>query len=231
MRPQAKRLASSVPSAPFLKRMSATVQSSTSTGTISFDPGRGLTSVAPFEAAAKFAALLRGRERTKVSVAPATRVDVADQEERQVERVRADVAERPRARFLGAEAPAPRRPLRHRPVLQIEGAEAEDLADRALRDQPLGLEHRGAAAVVEADHVDALGPARLLGHQARLVRRERKRLLAEHVLAVLHGELGDRAVGIVGRDDVDDVDVGPLDHLFPADRPLVIAELMGAPTR
>ena len=142
--------------------------------------------------------------------------------------MRADISEGAGPRLLGAEPPTPWRAVRHRPILEIKRAEAQDFADRPLFDQFLGFQDRRTAAIVEAYHVRTLRAAGLLGHLPRVPGAEGKRLFAEHVLALGHRELGDRPVRVVGGYDVDNVDVRAGDRLFPIHRPFIVAELMRA---
>lgn len=101
------------------------------------------------------------------------------------------------------------------PVLRIAGVVMEQGAEGAFFDHPFGVGDGWNAAVIVADHVDHLG---LFGggeHFLALRHGECERFLAEDMFAVLSGGNGDLRVGIVGRIDVDDVDVGIFDDRPP----------------
>ena len=85
------------------------------------------------------------------------RGEVADQVAREVDDVRAEVAERPAACLVGVEAPGVERRV-VAPVLQVAAAEVADLAELARVDQLAREPHRRDEPVVESAHVlDARG--------------------------------------------------------------------------
>ena len=143
----------------------------------------------------------------------------------EVERVRQDVAERARARLLLAEAPVERQRRVDAPVLQVRAAVVEDAAELARGHELARQHHRGDAAVVVAQHVRHAGLLHRLPHRLRLAHVVGERLLAQDRLARLRRRDRDLGVAVARRRDVDDVDVGPCDHLAPVGRPLVPAEL------
>ena len=83
---------------------------------------------------------------------PRDRRDLADEEAREVDHVRAEVAERARSRLLGLEAPRGEGRV-VAPVLEVAAAEVADLAELAGLDQLAGQPHRRHEAVVEAAEV------------------------------------------------------------------------------
>ena len=152
--------------------------------------------------------------------------DLADEEARQVDDVRAEVAERARARLVGLEAPGVEARV-VAPVLQVAAAEVADLAELAGLDQLAREPHRRHEAVVEAAEVldarrlDALPDLVALGGVAA------ERLLAEDVLARLGG--GDRRLGVerVGAAVVEEGDPRVGDEVVPVGRPALVAEAGG----
>ena len=106
LRPDAKRVASIVPTAPLEKSTTDSTASSTVTAT----PSRSLTNVR-----------VRGADR----------VDLADQVAREVDHVRAEVAEGARAGDVLVEPPDHREVGVDDPLLQVAPAEVEDLAELA----------------------------------------------------------------------------------------------------
>ena len=71
------------------------------------------------------------------------------------------------------------------PLLQIDGAEVVDLAQRAALDQVVGLADRGHEAVVEGDHVLDARLGHGIEHLSGFGGVARQRLLADDVLAGL----------------------------------------------
>ena len=101
------------------------------------------------------------------------------------------------------------------PVLQVGRAVMEGPADAAFVHELAGQRDRRHAPVVEPDHVV---DARLLdgpGHFLGFLDVHRQRLFANDHLAVLRRGDGDRAVHVIGRADVDQVDVLGADQLLP----------------
>ena len=85
--------------------------------------------------------------------------------------------------------------------------------------------------IVETDHVDHTGPFGVTPHVLGASRVQRERLLAQDVLAVVGRRDGDRRVGIVRRNDVDDVDVVALDDRPPIGVGFLKAEAVGGGVR
>ena len=137
---------------------------------------------------------------------------------REVDDVRADVAERARAGLVLLQPPRHGRGRVGDPVLQVLGADVPDVAEPPVGDELAGQADRRHAPVGEADHrPDPAGRGLLgrLGHRLGLRDRVGQRLLAEHVLAGLERGDGDLGVRVTRGADVDQVDVVPLDHAAP----------------
>ena len=172
-----------------------------------------------------------GRSFTIVSIVPDTAsTRLPGHELGHVDDVRADVAQRPRTRVLLLQAPCERHRRVDEPVLPVRRAHLLNRAHDTLGDEVPQEGHRGHAAVGEADHRahSALGGAGGgIRHRLGLFDRVGERLLAQHVLAGL--ERGDRDLGVrvARRDDVDDVDVIPSDHLAPVGGRFRPAPLLG----
>ena len=149
--------------------------------------------------------------------------DLADEEAREVDGVRGDVAEGAGARLLLVEPPDQRDLRVGDPVLEIGAAIVADLAELAVLDQLLRQHDRGRAAVVVADHVGHAGLGDGGEHALGFRDRVAERLLAEDRLA--GARRGDRDLGVrvAGRADVDEVDVLAVDDLFPVGRRLLPA--------
>ena len=184
LRPWQKRDASIVPTAPF---SNATVDSTASS-----------TLAARHER-------LRHRRRA---------LDLADEVAGEVDHVRAEVAERARARLGLVEAPDVA--LGGAPLLEVGAAEVLDLAQLAGLDDLAREPHRRHEAVVEGAHVLDAGRLDALPGLVGLVGVAPERLLADHVLAGLGGR--DRRLGVeVVRAGV----VEQLDAVVGDDRPPV----------
>ena len=140
----------------------------------------------------------------------------------------ADVADRTRARDFFLEAPGAGAVGVGRPVLEVGAAKIQDFADAALLDELAGEGHGGGAAVIEGHHGDDAGPLDGVQHGLGLVARAGERLFAEDVLSGFGGGDGDGGVAVVGRADVDDVDVGAADDLPPVGCGLLEAEAAAA---
>ena len=137
---------------------------------------------------------------------------------RQVDDVRAEVAERTGAGLLAAQPPGQRELRVHQPVLQVRDPHVPQPPDPALRHHAPGQRGRGDPAVVEADHRQPAVRRRRLGgtgHRLGLLHGVGEGLLAQHVLA--RGERGERDLGVAvaGGADVDEVDVVPFDQGAP----------------
>ena len=111
------------------------------------------------------------------------RRDLADQVAREVDDVRAEVAERAGPGLGRIEAPRAlvRIPA---PGLEVTRPEMDDVAELSGVEELADEAHGGHEAVVEPAHVHDAGPLGLLPHPVRLLRRETERLLAQDVLAV-----------------------------------------------
>ena len=130
----------------------------------------------------------------------------------------------------GVEPPEARAALRQvardRPVLQELGAVMKDPAEPPLVNEVLGQGDRRHATVIVPDHV---GHTRLFhrGHHAGgFLGAAAERLLAHHHFAGFGGSDGDLGVGVVGRRDVDKVDVRPLDQPAPVGLVGLVAPLL-----
>src|SRR5207237_4198256 len=111
------------------------------------------------------------------------RRDLPDEVAREVNDVRAEVADRARARLCRIESPDALVGL-PTPRLEVAGAEVDDLAELSCPDQVAGETDGRHEPVVEAAHMDDPG---LLGRSPqveRLCRTSTERLLAEDVEAV-----------------------------------------------
>src|SRR5262249_1142496 len=117
--------------------------------------------------------------------------------------------------------------LPHAPAGLVAPADGQiDLAELAALDVGDGVAHALGTAALGADLAD---PVELPGgsqHDRAFLDVVAGRLLAVHVLAVLHGPDGHQGVPVVRGGDGDDVDVLVLDH--PAD---VLLVLRGFPLR
>ncbi len=152
---------------------------------------------------------------------------LADEVTREVDDVRAEIAERAGTGLLRVEPPARGRLRVDEPRLQVAGAEVADLAKRAVCDQlPRELDGR-EEAVVEAGHVDDAGALDRRPDRVRLLRVAAERLLAEDVLA--GARRGDRRRGVepVRAAVGDEVDRRIVDQLPPVEDGALVAELGG----
>ena len=150
--------------------------------------------------------------------------DLAHEEAREVDRVRGDVAQRPRPGLLLLEAPEERQRGVDDPVLEVGAAVVVDLAEIAARDQGLRELDRGDAAVVVADHVEDAGLLDRGQHGLRFLHGVGQRLLAEHDFARLGGGDRDLGVAVARRRHVHDVDVRARHDLAPVGGRLFPAE-------
>ena len=171
------------------------------------------------------------RSLTNVSVMAQTVLIVAVEPEGRVDAVGEQVAGDARAGRGDVEPPEPGAALRQvgrdRPVLEEVGPVVEDLAEPALVDQLLGERDGGHAAVVVPDRVRHAGLLDRVDHLLALGQVHRQRLLAEDHLAGLGRGDGDLGVRVVGRADVDRVDVLALDQLPPVGLDRLVAPLLG----
>ena len=103
----------------------------------------------------------------------------------------------------------------------------EDPAEPALVDELLGQGDGGDAAVVVPDRVRHAGLLDRLDHRRGLLEGPRQGLLAEDHLARLGRGDGDRGVRVVGRADVDRVDVLAVDQLMPVGLEGLVLPLVG----
>ena len=146
-------------------------------------------------------------------------VDTAVEPHRGIDAVREQVACDARARRLRIQTPQRRAALRQirvdGPVLQEVGAVVEDAAEPTLVDQLLGEGDSGCAAVVVPNRVGDAGLLDRCDHWLGFGRVTGDGLLAENHLAGFGGRDGDRRVGVVGRADVDRVDIVTRDQGFP----------------
>ena len=126
---------------------------------------------------------------------------------RQVEPVRADVADRAElAATLGLEPPVPVLGRRE-PVLEVAAVHRPDLSQLARVHALAGLLHERVEAHVEVRAVHESAPLGQLDELRGLRRRHRQWLLADDVLARLERLLHLRMVEVVGRRQMDDVDL------------------------
>jgi hypothetical protein len=139
---------------------------------------------------------------------------VAGHELGQIAPVRADVRERPRsAAEIGLDAPVV--VLRaQQPVLQVGAVDQADRAALPGAHALARLAHRGVVAVDERDGGDLARIGGRVRDGLRGERVHRDRLLEDHVLAGGQGGFGERHVQMIGRADVDDIDVVGGDHFL-----------------
>jgi len=116
---------------------------------------------------------------------------------------------------------------RDRPVLEEVGPVVEDPAQPALVDQHLGERHGGHPAIVVPDHIRDAGLLHRIDHLLAFDQVHRQGLLAEHHLARLGRGDGDLGMSIVGRANVDNLDIFPLDQLPPVGLYRLVAPLLG----
>ena len=151
--------------------------------------------------------------------------------DRRVDAVGEQVARHTRAGGGGVEPPKGRAPLRQvgidRPVLEKISAVVEDPAELAAIDDVLRERHRRDAAVVVPDHVRHAGLLDGGAHLLTLGHVHRQRLLAEDRLAVLRRLDGDLSVEVVGRADIDGVDVIGGDELPPVGLDPLVSPAVG----
>ncbi len=91
----------------------------------------------------------------------------------------------------------------------------KDAPQPAFRDQLFGQGHGWDAAVVEADHARLTAPLYRFDHGQRLRGVHGQGFFADDPLAGCGSGQGDGVVGVVGRADVDHVDVVPCDQALP----------------
>src|SRR5439155_3162807 len=121
------------------------------------------------------------------------RAELADEVAREVDHVRAEIAERAGSRLIRIEAPRVERRV-VAPVLQVTAAEMAELSECTLVDQLAREPHRGDEAGVEpAQMLDAVG-GNAAPNLVALLGRAPERLLAEDVLARFGS--GDRRLGM-----------------------------------
>ena len=154
------------------------------------------------------------------------RGDLADQVAREVDDVRAEIAERARACLVGVEAPGVERRV-VAPVLEVAAAEVADLAELARVDHLAREPHRRDEAVVERAQVLHAGRSDRLPDLVALVGVAPERLLADDVLARLRG--GDRRLGVDGVRPavVEQADRRVGDDVVPVGRPALVAVPLG----
>ena len=121
----------------------------------------------------------------------------------------AEVGEDAAAR-LGGEAPLARRLLIDVAGVHEGAAELEGTAEEALADELPGALGGGQEARLEGHLGDAMVAGERGGYLLGLLKGGGQGLVAVDVLAVRHGAEQGLAVEVVGRADVDDVDVGRL---------------------
>ena len=130
-----------------------------------------------------------------------------------------EVAGNARARHVFVQAPGGR--AAHRdlggdgPVLEVGGAVMKHLPDLPFLDHLLGQTDGGDATVIEPDHVGAARFFDSAGHLARLGQVHGQRLFAEDDLTGCGRRERDLMMSIVGRADVDGVDLCRFDELAP----------------
>ena len=157
--------------------------------------------------------------------------DRAVQPHRRVDAMRQQIAGDAGAGDGGIEAPEPfaalRQVLAHRPVLEELRPIVKGAADPALVDELPCQRHRGQAAVVVEYHVGNAGLLDGCDHRLALGHVEGERLFGHDPLAGLGGGDGDLLVGVVGRADVDKVDVVAGDECPPVGLGAGVAPVVG----
>src|SRR5207249_2490140 len=112
---------------------------------------------------------------------------------REVDHVRAEIAEGAGSRLVRIEPPRGERRVVP-PVLQVTAAEVAELSECALVDQLAREPYRGDEAVVEPAQMLDAGRGDAAPHLVAFVGRAPERLLAEDVLASFGG--GNRRLGM-----------------------------------
>ncbi len=195
-RPSASRVASIVPMVPLSNSTTASTASST------LRPG------------------------TNVFTSAESADDLTDEETAEIDDVSRQIANRSRARFLGAEPPGVEARILG-PVLEVARSEVANLSDLAAFDELAGEPDRGHEPVVEAAKM--LDPRRRHSRPdlVRLVRVAAERLLAEDMLAGLGSR--DRRLGMNGvwPAVVEQADCRVGDEVAPVGRPALISEPLG----
>ncbi len=157
--------------------------------------------------------------------------DAAVEPDRGVDAVGEEVAGHPGSGSSGIEAPEAFTTLREigadGPVLQEVGAVVEDLAELAGVDDFLGEGDGRDATIVVPDRVGDAGIFDRIHHWRTLLGGAGQRFLAEDHLAGLGGGDRDGSVGVVGRADVDGVDVVAGNEGFPVSFDRLEAPLAG----
>ena len=150
-------------------------------------------------------------------------VDVAHEREREGQHMAGRVAQRAGARELAVMAPAEGdRGIRH----QVEVERAAEKRDRPqLAHQLPGMGDGGVLEVVEAHQRRDAGGLHRIEHGLGLGGTVGERLLAIDVLAGLGRGDGDLGMRVVGRGDVDDVDVRVGHELAPVGGPAAEPQL------
>ncbi len=137
-----------------------------------------------------------------------------------------EVAVGPAAGELLLEAPE-QRGAWPAPVLQVDAAHVEDPPDLARGHQLMGQGHRRAAPIVvphESRHLGLLGG---LDHRPGIREGAGDGLLGGHRLAGGEGFHGRGHVHVIGRDDIDEVDLVVADHALPVGRGVLPAPALG----
>ena len=146
-------------------------------------------------------------------------VDASVQPHGRIDAVRQKIAGDPAARDACIEPPKRRAALRQifgdRPVLQELRPVVIDLAEPSLVDEMFGERHRRHAAIVVPHHVRDAGLLDRGDHLRPLRLIAAERLLTHDHFARLGGSDRDLGVRVIGRCNVNQVDVLPRDELSP----------------
>ena len=149
----------------------------------------------------------------------ADRGDAAIQPEGRVDTVGQQVARHATSGSGGVQTPQGGTPLgqvgRNRPVLQEVGSIVKDLPQLAGVDNLLGESDRRGASVVVPDGVRDACLLDSRRHFFAFGRIHRQRLFAQDHLASGRGRQGNFTVQVVGRADIDSIDIFACDQLAP----------------
>src|SRR5579875_406485 len=139
--------------------------------------------------------------------------NAAVKEQREIDGMRQQIANHPMTRLFGIHFPVHRSRFVRPPLLLIDASIMEYLSEPPRFDQLFGVCDGWNAAIIEPDHrVPAVRRGR---HGDRFFESVGERLLAEYDLASLQCGDCSLTMEVVGKSDIDNVDVASIDDLSP----------------